>query len=65
MTKLTVQVQTDKELDLLYRFLDLLNIRIVSKERKTTSWEETVAFYKNIEVDAKDYKFDRDEANER
>ncbi|MEN0050742.1 MAG: hypothetical protein AAF806_26990 [Bacteroidota bacterium] len=28
-------------------------------------WEETLAFYRSMNIDSKEYKFDREEANER
>ena len=39
--------------------------RKLNKKNATTEWEDIVKFYRSINIDTKDYKFDREEANER
>lgn len=45
MTRLTLEINAEKELDLLYRLLDALNIEIVKKEQiDTLDWNYTKKF---------------------
>jgi len=37
----------------------------LKRRKMATKWEDIVKFYRSINVDTKDYKFDREEANER
>jgi hypothetical protein len=67
MTRLVLEVNSDRELALLMTFLKSLNVRILKQE--VESQKETTpkpdAFYKEINVDLTDFKFNREEANER
>ena len=66
MTKLTLEIKSDRELAILTAFLKLLNVRILrqEKEEKPAPFEPAL-FYKNINVDLTQFKFNREEANER
>ena len=66
MTRLTLEIKSDRELAILTAFLKLLNVRILrqEKEEKTAPFEPAL-FYKNINVDLTHFKFNREEANER
>lgn len=67
MTRLVLEINSDRELALLTTFLKSLNVRILKQEEGSP--EETIpkpeAFYKGINVDLTNFKFNREEANER
>ncbi|MBI1226993.1 MAG: hypothetical protein GC192_17310 [Bacteroidetes bacterium] len=66
MTRMTLEINGEKEMAILKAFLKLLNVKIVKQEKTAPSKAtEFAKFYKEINVDLKDYKFNRDEANER
>ncbi len=66
MTRLTIEVQNSRDLTILTAFFKLLNVKILGQEKapKQDIFEPAV-FYKGINVDLTNYKFNRDEANER
>ncbi|MBX2929553.1 MAG: hypothetical protein KF852_17105 [Saprospiraceae bacterium] len=67
MTRLVLEINSDRELALLTAFLKSLNVRVLKQEeespKETTPKPEV--FYKEINVDLTNYKFNREEANER
>ena len=66
MTWLTLEIKSDRELAILTAFLKLLNVRVLRKEtEEKEATFDPASFYKNIHVDLINFKFNRDEANER
>lgn len=61
-----MEINGEKEMAILKAFLKLLNVKVIKQEKAEHSKAtEPADFYKNIQVDLKDFKFNRDEANER
>lgn len=66
MTRLTLEIKDDKELAILSSFLKLLNVKILRQEKKIEHpLQEAINFYNGIAVDLTNFKFNREEANER
>ncbi len=66
MTRLTLEIKDDKELAILTAFLKLMNVKILRQEKKVDlPLEEAAKFYNGIAVDLTNFKFNREEANER
>jgi hypothetical protein len=66
MTRLTLEIKSDRDLAILTSFLKLLNVKVLRQEREERpSAVEPEQFYRGIAVDLSNYKFNRDEANER
>ena len=66
MTRLTLEIENSRDLALLNAFLKLLNVKVLRQEKAQQSATIKLAdFYKSINVDLKNFKFNRDEANER
>jgi hypothetical protein len=66
MTRLTLEIKSDRDLAILTAFLKLLNVKILQKEKAKKKEEFGHAtFYEGINVDLTGFKFNRDEANER
>lgn len=66
MTRLTLEIKDDKELAILTSFLKLMNVKILKQEKKVdVPLEDATKFYKGMAVDLTNFKFNREEANER
>ncbi len=66
MTRLILEIKSDRELAILTAFLKLLNVKVLQKETEVKEEVfDPASFYKNIQVDMSNFKFNRDEANER
>jgi len=66
MTRLTLEIENSRDLALLNAFLKLLNVKILRQEKaQETAKTKPADFYKSINVDLTNFKFNRDEANER
>lgn len=66
MTRLTLAINGEGEMAILKVFLKLLNVKVVKQETVVPSKATELAdFYKNTNVDLRNFKFNREEANER
>lgn len=66
MTRLTLEIKSEHDLAIVVAFLKLLDVKVLEQEKKTIASSKTpLDFYKGINVNLANFKFDRDEANER
>ena len=64
---MTIELESSRDLAILTAFLKLLNAKVLLQENSPNKQSvfEPTAFYQSINVDLTNYKFNREEANER
>lgn len=66
MTKLVLELKNERQIAVLKAILKFLNIPIVEeKKEEGDKAPEIRSFYEQFQIDLSDFKFDRQEANER
>lgn len=64
MTRLLVEIPKSKDVAFILELLERLEAKVLRKEEILTV-EEPEEFYKRFNLNLSDYKFDREEANDR
>ncbi len=66
MTKLVLEIRDNKQVAVLKAILKFFNIAIVEEKTVEDKREkDSRSFYQQFQLDLSDYRFDRQEANER